>query len=184
MERLFKLKHFLTTEVYKTIFDIDYEKLYQEKIRLIIFDLDNTLIPYHTAKLTKEVKTKLKSLMDRGFECVIISNNFKKRVLKAVDEFNIKFISLSFKPLIFKIKRTIKKLNFSTQEAVLIGDQLMTDVLASNRLKIRPILVNPIDTTTEKHSTIKNRKREKRILKRIQKKYPEVYCIYEKRKYL
>ena len=30
---------------YKSIFDIDYEKLVKQNIKLLLFDLDNTIIP-------------------------------------------------------------------------------------------------------------------------------------------
>ena len=41
------IEKFKPYKIYPTIFDIDYEELLKEKRKYIVFDLDNTLIPYH-----------------------------------------------------------------------------------------------------------------------------------------
>lgn len=123
MERFFKLKHFVTTNVFKNIYEINYDKLYEQKIRLILFDLDNTLIPYHIKTLSDKEKNFLTSLKERGFTVGIVSNNRRKRVLKALDGFDGLILSMSYKPLIFKVKREIKKLSFNLNEVALVGDQ-------------------------------------------------------------
>lgn len=43
---MFKLKNLLPKEVYKTVFDIDYNKLYEAGKRIILMDIDNTLVSY------------------------------------------------------------------------------------------------------------------------------------------
>ncbi len=179
MERFFKLKHFVTRNVFKNIYEINYDKLYEQKIRLILFDLDNTLIPYHVKVLSDKEKNFLTSLKEKGFTVGIVSNNRRKRVLKALNGFDGLILSMSYKPLIFKVKRKIKKLPFNLNEVVLVGDQLMTDVLCANRLGIASVLVKPIDRSTEKKSTIRNRKREIRIIRRLQKTNPEFVRIYK-----
>ena len=51
----------------------------------------------------------------------------------------------------------------------MIGDQIVTDILAGNRFKIMTILVDPLGTKDLKITGI-NRKLEARIVKRYEKK--------------
>jgi Predicted hydrolase of the HAD superfamily len=61
------------------------------------------------------------------------------------------------------------------ESIILIGDQLLTDVWAANRLGVRSVLVHPIDVSTDKVFTSFNRKLERFFVNRIRAKYPAVY---------
>ena len=58
---------------------VNYEKLYQEGYRGILFDIDNTLVP-HGAPADPEAVRLFQQLRDIGFSCCLVSNNRKKRV--------------------------------------------------------------------------------------------------------
>ena len=73
-----------------------------------------------------------------------------------------------------KIKRNY---NLKKKEMCMIGDQIVTDILAGNRFKIMTILVDPLGTKDLKITGI-NRKLEARIVKRYEKK-----GIFERGKY-
>ena len=64
----------------KSIYTINYEKLFEDGIRCLLFDLDNTCVPY----VEKVPSQKLKDLFDRlkelGFKVIIFSNATKKRL--------------------------------------------------------------------------------------------------------
>ena len=56
-----------------------------------------------------------------------------------------------------------------------IGDQLLTDQFASTRYKLYTIMVRNLDPKTEIWTTRFNRRLENKILKRIKRKYPDLY---------
>ena len=58
---------------------IPFEKLYEEGVRGVIFDIDNTLVP-HGAPADKRAKVLFKRLEQIGFSSCLISNNQEARV--------------------------------------------------------------------------------------------------------
>lgn len=174
---LLRTKDFIPKEFHQTFFDINFVKLYQEGYRLLLTDLDNTLISYEEEVATNEIFKKIKELKDIGFEIAIISNNHKPRVRKFVENLDIKGYASAHKPLTGGIKKAIKgsSKTYLKSEIVIIGDQIMTDIWAANCFGTYNILVNPIKRKTEKWYTRVNRMIENKILKRIKKKESKIY---------
>ena len=46
IDNLFNIKKFIPNYIYETVYDIDFNKIYDSGKRFILFDLDNTLLPY------------------------------------------------------------------------------------------------------------------------------------------
>ena len=63
---MFDLQSYIPTDCYKTVFEIDYNKLYEQGKRLLLFDLDNTLISYREDKLSKETIDLFFNLQQKG----------------------------------------------------------------------------------------------------------------------
>jgi HAD superfamily phosphatase (TIGR01668 family) len=169
---------FVPTYYTDTVFDVDYIKLYEKGIRLILTDLDNTLISYKESSPTLELYEWIKNRKEEGFEVIIVSNNsHKKRVKYFSEELGIKYTYLAAKPLKFGFRRALRKASrkYKRSEVVAIGDQMMTDVFIANRMKTESILVKAIDRKTEIVTTRNNRRLEKKVLANIKSKYPELY---------
>lgn len=152
----------------KSIYDIDYEKLSSSGIKCLIFDLDNTLGLIDDDRCpdkTKELILKLK----KEFIVVISSNNFKKRISKYLDDLKIDGKSFSLKPFTYSLKAIQKKYNLKKSQMIMIGDQLVTDVLVAKRFKIKSILVDPLGEKDLKITSV-NRIIEKMIIKKLEKK--------------
>lgn len=176
LQDFFKLKNFLPAACYKTVFDIDYSKLYENGIRIILIDLDNTLIPYDIHEAMQEHIELFKTIKSFGFKIIIISNNKEERVKKFASAVNCEYIFSALKPLKKGYKRALKQLqDYDNHEIIAIGDQLMTDVFGSSRVKIKCILVKAIKKPSEKWYTKINRYFESKVLKRIKKHYPDKY---------
>lgn len=177
IHKLLKTNKFIPSEFHKTFFDIDFDKLYEQGIRLILTDLDNTLISYDETLPTKEIDDLFEKLTQIGFEIIIVSNNIQPRVDVFCQGLKIKGFANMRKPLIFKFKRIIKQTlrDYKKDEIIIIGDQLMTDIFAANRLKTKSILVNPLKKKTEKWYTKLNRSIEYKKLEDIKNKYPDIY---------
>ena len=170
--------------IYKeTIFDVDYTKLYENGIRLILTDLDNTLVSYKDDEVNNELMNWIANRKSEGFEIMIISNNSsEERVKEFAKKLDILYLSRAMKPLKCGFKKILKKASrkYQPNEIVAIGDQLMTDVFAANRMNYTSILVKAIDRKTEKWTTRFNRILESHVLKRIEKKHPNLYEEYLK----
>ena len=141
--------------------------------RQVFSDLDNTLIAWNNPNGTPELKKWMKALHEANIPLIVISNNSKERVAKAVDSLDLPFVSRSLKPLSFGIDRARKKLGLTKNEVVMVGDQLLTDVAAANQAGIRSILVRPL-LNTDKWDTRINRFFERRVWKQLLKKYPDL----------
>lgn len=175
IEKIFKINKYIPYNCYLTIFDIPFNKLYDEGKRKILIDVDNTMLPYDILLPTKEIKELFDELKDMGFEIILLSNNNKERVKLVADDLKIDYIAKAYKPLKKGFKKAQKMLKCENEEIITIGDQLMTDILGSNRMNMDGILVHPIKRKTEKWYTKLNRHREENVMKRIKKYDIEMY---------
>ena len=169
----------------ETVYDIDYDKLYSEGKRFILFDLDNTLLPYDVAYADDKLKDLFIKLQNMGYKVIIFSNNSSKRVSIFCNDVNIEFITKAKKPFKFGFKKAMKLIGCNDKkEMIAVGDQLLTDILGANRFGIDCVLVKTIKKSSQKWYTRLNRLSEKSVLKRIKKydsqKHSEIEAIYER----
>ena len=173
---LLKTKQFIPTQFHETFFDIDFQQLYDEGLRIILTDLDNTLISYEEIKPTKEILDKVKELEDIGFEVVLISNNKPSRIKEFCEGTDLVGFANARKPLSVGFKKALNATKLKDKsKTVIIGDQLMTDIFGANRFGAKCILVNPLKKKTEKWYTKINRKVEYKMLDKIKKNYNTRY---------
>ena len=175
---LFKNKHFIPSLYVNTIFDIDYNKLYEDGIRLILTDLDNTLISYKETDPLEAQYDWVKKMKEIGFEIIIVSNNsHKDRVSHFAKLLDIKYLNFALKPTKIGMKKALKMANkkYEPEEVIALGDQLMTDILVANRMKFHSVLVKAVDRKSDILPTRINRKLERHVLKVLRKKNSESY---------
>lgn len=175
---LFKNKHFIPSLYVNTIFDIDYNKLYEDGIRLILTDLDNTLISYKETDPLEAQYDWVKKMKEIGFEIIIVSNNsHKDRVSHFAKLLDIKYLNFALKPTKIGMKKALKMANkkYEPEEVIALGDQLMTDILVANRMKFHSVLVKAVDRKSDILPTRINRKLEGHVLKVLKKKETESY---------
>jgi predicted HAD superfamily phosphohydrolase YqeG len=65
-------------------------------------------------------------------------------MMSFIKDWNVGYFYNSFKPRTHVIDLALGVMNIRRDEAVLIGDQLFTDILAANRSEIKAFLVKPI----------------------------------------
>lgn len=151
---------------YDSIYDVDLELLSQNEIQGLIIDIDNTLVGWDTLLPTLAVKEWLEKLKKSDFAICLVSNNNKKRVMYFAKELNIPFIFQAKKPMKRNFLAAMKILKTTNQETAVIGDQIFTDVLGGNRMKLTTILVKPIKSKEFWWTNIV-RKIERRVLKKV-----------------
>ena len=162
------MKIFTPTYYAKSIFDIDIIKLKKQGIKLVIFDLDNTLAPNNKWKPSARVKSVFRKCTTNGMKITIISNNSYKRVAKYCEKLGIFYTALALKPLPFKFLRIKKHFkDIQKEEMIMVGDQLLTDIAFANNNKIKSILVKPLHISADAKITTFNRKLEKKFLDKL-----------------
>ena len=128
----------------KKITDIDIDFLNKNNIKGLILDVDNTLIDFDL-NIIDGAKEWCDSLKKMGIKMIIVSNtNKKQKVERVANHLNIAYIYKAWKPLKKGLVKGKKILNLDYENIATIGDQIFTDVIGANRLKMFPILVEPI----------------------------------------
>lgn len=150
-------------EYLDSTYEIDFEQLYEDGYRGVIFDIDNTLVP-HGAPADERSKKLLNYLRDRGFKIVLLSNNSKARVDMFNEDLHLDTIPMGAKPFLKGYKKAMEIMGTSKENTFFVGDQLFTDVWGAKRLGIRSILVKPINAKEEIQIVLK-RKLEYIVLK-------------------
>lgn len=157
----------------KSIFDINYDKLKDKNIKIIVMDLDNTIATVKEKTAKKEVR-ELFNKLSTDFKLVIASNNFKKRVSIMCDNLPCDYFYNLCKPFKKLKKLLIKKYHVNMNEVCIIGDQIVTDIFLANRIGALSVLVDPLGEKDLKITRL-NRFIEKRIIKKIKFKKGEYY---------
>lgn len=160
----------------KNIFEIDYKKLKKDGIKCLIFDLDNTLGLIEHEKCPEETRKLIKEL-EKDFLIFISSNNTQQRVDPYLEDLGIKGVAWSLKPSTRSLRKIRKNEKLKKDEMVMIGDQIVTDILAGKRYKIKTILVDPLGKKDLKITGL-NRLIENKIVK-----YYEKRDLFERGKY-
>ncbi len=165
------MSKYLPTNVALSVFNVDYDTLYAKGKRIILFDLDNTLISYDESVPSQELIALGKSLLDKGFKVYVLTNNYGYRINHFMETFPATEAGyLMRKPFAYKIRRYLNERNITDyKQIVMIGDQLLTDIKCANRLGVDSVLVKSISRASEHLYTTLNRLREKGVIKKIAK---------------
>lgn len=150
----------------KSIYDVDVNFFKQENVKTLLIDLDNTLDSYLQKVPTDKAFALKDSLLRNGIEMIIISNNTGKRVGEYATKLGIKYVNSIGKPFASGIKRLLKNENLNPENVMMIGDQLITDIAAANRAKLRSIYVDKL-VKEDQITTRFNRIFERPIRKRL-----------------
>lgn len=153
----------------KDIYSVDYKKINSFGIKCIMFDLDNTLVPYYKTKPSRKIKDFIEQLKRMGFKVIIFSNSGKKRLTPFKNVLEVDCSYSSKKPFQKKFKKVLNEYGYNQSEVCMIGDQLLTDIYGGNRMGIFTILVKPI-TKKEAFITRFNRIIENKIIRKLEKK--------------
>lgn len=164
---------FKPTWMIPVIYSISPSKLQDMGIKAVFSDLDNTLIPWNNPDGTPQLRDWIDQLKKYNIELIVISNNKHNRVKRALESLKLNFISRACKPLPRGIKQALKKYNLDSKQVIMVGDQLLTDVWASNNANVRSVLVKPL-IESDSWNTKPNRMMESVIWKKLRKKFSDL----------
>lgn len=159
----------LPDQIVNSIYEIDLDALKNLNIKGIITDLDNTLVSAKTALATPELTAWLDDVQRAGFRVVIVSNNNQTRVSRFAKPLDIPFVHAARKPARRAFRQALHQLELAPDQAVVVGDQMMTDVLGGRRMGMHTILVSALAPSEEGFATRINRLIEKIVLARLRR---------------
>lgn len=129
---------------FKKVEDITIEFLQKNKLKVLILDVDNTLIDYNR-NLSKDIINWAEKLKGQGTKLYILSNtNNKEKVRSVADKINIPYKFFAKKPFKGGFLKIQEELKEEPKRIAVVGDQIFTDVLGGNRCNMFTILVDPI----------------------------------------
>lgn len=142
------LKQFYPSECVDSTYLINFEKLYKDGFRGLLFDIDNTLVP-HGAKADQRAISLFERLKTMGFHICLISNNKEPRVKMFNEDVRVSYIFKAGKPSVKAYQAAMEKTGTSKENTVFIGDQIFTDIFGANRAGLKNYLVKPMDPREE-----------------------------------
>ena len=103
-----------------------------------------------------------------GFKLIIFSNSGKTRLKPFKEELEVDCAFSCKKPMRKKFDVILRDYKYGISEVVIVGDNIVTDVLGGNKVGITTILVNPI-SNKERPQSKASRLYEKHIIKKLAK---------------
>ena len=131
--------------VYPRITDLDPAALARRGVKLVLADLDNTLVPYQVTEPSPAVAAWKEGLEAQGIRLFLLSNSRKPgRAQAFAQKLGIPFQGHSGKPRKAGYLRAMERMGARPEETVMVGDQIFTDTLGANNAGVIPLLVQPI----------------------------------------
>lgn len=160
------MEKYLPDMYQKSIYTVNYEKLMDNGVKCVLFDLDNTLVPFSIKDANDKLKELFKNLREMGFKVIIFSNSPKSRVNAFGESLAVDVLANAKKPSRLGFNTILNKYKYNITEVAIIGDQLLTDIKGGNKVGITTVLVNPISIKDPIWTRL-NRYLEKKIMKKM-----------------
>lgn len=122
---------------------LDLRELHRQGYRLLLLDLDNTLLAWRQPEIEQALHAWVEQLR-QDFTVCLVSNASRKRLRRQAQVLQIDWVAMAHKPATRGLRKAMRKFECPAEQTVMIGDQLFTDVLAGNRLGLHTVLVAPL----------------------------------------
>ncbi|MBS4769864.1 YqeG family HAD IIIA-type phosphatase [Carnobacteriaceae bacterium zg-ZUI240] len=125
-------------------FMITPEMFLKQNIFALIVDVDNTVIPWFEKQVSQNVKEWFEQLHQHHIDVILLSNNTTKRIAPIAAQLNVPFVANAKKPSAYGVQKALSLLTVKSEQVILIGDQLLTDISAAKKCQLKTILVKPL----------------------------------------
>lgn len=129
------------------VYEIDFAKLKEQGIKCLMFDLDSTVMVSKSSTFLPETVEWFNTFI-KDFEVAIISNNKSEEYIANASKLApCRVIGRANKPNPNVMRDYLNSVEINPQNAVMIGDRPLTDILAGKLLGCKTILVGSINPT-------------------------------------
>lgn len=137
---------FVPAHAANSLCDVSLDQLWARGKRLILVDVDHTLVKWRSEEFAPPILEWIERAKAMGFGICIISNTRRvARLYRLAERLGIDTVRGRFKPSRAMFRLALIKFKCKADEAVMIGDQLMTDILGANRAGIEAIWVRKME---------------------------------------
>lgn len=157
------LERFFPDIYVKSVYELPIEKLKEMGIKGLVFDIDNTVVPFDMEEPDEDLKELFLYLKKQGFRVCFFSNNSKKRVQLFSRDLKLLAVHKAGKPGIRKLNIALNKLHLSPKNTAIVGDQVFTDMWCGHKAGLTCILTEPICDRDQLITKVK-RGLERRVL--------------------
>ncbi len=123
---------FRPKEILKIFTDLDIPRYREQGFEMVLLDVDNTIAAPNTGSCDERARKFILDLQKAGFKVVIFSNNNEKRVKMFLGDLKADYWYLAMKPLPCSYLAVCKKMHVKPSKTIVMGDQLITDILGAN----------------------------------------------------
>ena len=124
--------------------EITPEMLGELGITLLLSDLDFTLAPKSVSRPDEGLRQWIAALGAAGITLVIVSNNRSgRRVTDFCADLGVGYQGHAGKPSPKGLEAAMRKAGADRSQTAMLGDKLLTDVLAANRCGVLALMVEP-----------------------------------------
>ena len=123
-------KAMVPDKVIKSLDELSYDDLAARGIDCLLLDFDNTLGPDHATEPTEYSYKIVNTARDKGFKMCLVSNAKSGRSDKIAKMLDIPCVTYAHKPRADGDNRALALMGTDRSRAVMIGDQVFTDVMA------------------------------------------------------
>ena len=163
------MKKLLPDYLVANVSGLDEEFYKSHGLEAAVFDIDNTLVAHTEPEPPENVLEYFEFLKSIGIKYGIVSNNSIERVESFCKNLGIPYYGKALKPRKKYLKMVLKDLGVKPSKAVLVGDQLFTDIYGGNRMNMLSVMVTAVGEDETGFVSFK-RRFEKRILEKNKSK--------------
>ena len=136
---------FTPDRVFDCYKEITPEYLKSRGVKLLLSDLDFTLAPKSVRRPDDALRAWIAQLQQQGIQLMIVSNNRSgARVTEFCADLGIPYEGRAGKPSTRGLEAGMKRAGVKRQETAMLGDKLLTDMLAANRAGVLALMVEPV----------------------------------------
>jgi HAD superfamily phosphatase (TIGR01668 family) len=135
----------------KSIFTVDYERLWDSGMRLLSFDVDDTIVPLEQQSVDKMTVALFERLKMMGFTICLISNNHSEHRIKSISKrLGVPAISAAGKPRTDSLQQILDAYYHLHGETIIprqmmhTGNSILSDVASGNLFGATTCLVRNI----------------------------------------
>lgn len=110
----------------------------------VLLDVDNTILSRATHDVPRDAGVWLARARDAGITFCLVSNNWHEGVYQLANRLSLPIVAKAVKPLPPAFLRALNKIHAKRESTVVIGDQLVTDVMGAHLIGMKAYLLAPL----------------------------------------
>ncbi|WP_309713788.1 YqeG family HAD IIIA-type phosphatase [Armatimonas sp.] len=156
-----------TDRMVRRVSELELAWLAERGIRGIVSDLDNTLAAWHGDEIPGDILAWLEAVKSAKIGVCLCSNTRRPvRLARIAEKLEVHHVpGNAGKPGRTGVLKALELMAVLPNEALMVGDQLFTDMVAGNRVGLTTVLVNPLANKEFIGTKLISRNAEKLILR-------------------